>query len=88
MKREIEKRIERLELKTNLGIDVRAICTIYVTPGHIDRPVAGWSFGDWDNRVQVLREEGESDADLKQRAIALARTHIGPGKVPHLTSIG
>ncbi len=88
MKKEIDKRIKRLETRTK-SFDARnfVILTTYVTPGHIDRPVAGWSFGDWDDRVQVLREEGENDDELRKRAIALAREHL-PGSVPNLTSIG
>jgi hypothetical protein len=87
MKKEIEKRIERLETRTK-SFDFKdfAVFTTYVTPGHIDRPVAGWSFGDWDDRVKVLREEGETDDALRKRAIALARKHR-PGSVPNLSSI-
>lgn len=89
MKRNTEKRIERLEARTK-PFDTRntAVFTTYVTPGHIDRPVAGWSFGDWGARVKVLRAEGENDADLKRRALTLAREHLGEGNVPSLTSIG
>ena len=87
MKKDLVRRVERMESKIVSGIGSTAVFITYVTPGHIDRPVAGWSFGDWDNRIQVLRHDGESDDDLRQRAIALVREHL-PGSVPNLTSIG
>jgi hypothetical protein len=87
MKNDMLKRIEWLESKNNLGAGINAIFLRFVKPGQIDQPVAGWAFGDWDNRVQVLRKEGEAEDDLRKRAIALAREHIGLGKVPSLTSI-
>jgi len=88
MKRETEKRIERLESKSNLTSGVRAVFVRYVWPGHIDRPVAGWSYGEGVERVEVLRGLGEKDDILKQRALALARKHIGEQGIPCLTSIG
>jgi hypothetical protein len=86
MKTELVKRVERMESRIVLGIGAAAIFTTYVFPGHIDRPVKGWSFGDWNNRVQVLRRDGESDADLRKRAAVLFRELL-PGRVPDLTSI-
>ena len=59
-----------------------------MTPGFIDRPVAGWSFGEDAERVEVLRNEGENDDNLRRRAVDQAREHLGEGKVPSLTSIG
>jgi hypothetical protein len=88
MKRETEKRIERLESKNNFTSGVRAVFVQYVWPGHIDRPVAGWSFGEDAERVEVLRGEGEKDDILKQRALALARKHTGEQGTPCLTSVG
>jgi len=89
MKRDIKNRIERLESRTK-SFDARnmAVFIHYVTPGHIDRPVAGWSYGPWGDRVEVLRNEGENDDALRKRAVALAREHLGEGKVPSLTSVG
>ena len=89
MKTDTIKRVERLESRTK-SFDARnmAVFVRYVTPGHIDRPVAGWSYGPWGDRVEVLRKEGENDDNLRRRAVALAREHLGEGKVPSLTSIG
>jgi|GEM_PF-5013307 len=87
MKAELIRRVEKIESKITPGIGVSAILSRYVVPGHIDKPVDGWSFGPWDKRVQVLREAGESDEDLRRRAIAKAREHF-PGSVLSLTSIG
>jgi hypothetical protein len=88
MKADLLKRVERMESMVNIGAGIGAIFTRYVFPGHVDRPVAGWSFGDGDKRVKVLRGEGEDDDDLRRRAVALACEHIGEGNVPSLTSIG
>jgi hypothetical protein len=87
MKPDLLKRVERIESKTNFRVGVSAIFTTYVTPGHIDRPVAGWRFGEGTERMEVLRCEGENDDDLQERAVGLARKHIGEGNVPSLTSI-
>lgn len=86
MKTDFVKRVDRMESKVNPRAGVTAIFCRYVTPGHIDRPVAGWSFAGGVGRVEVLRGEGENDHDLKKRAIALAREHIGEG-IPSFTSI-
>jgi len=88
MKRETEKRIERLESKNNLGNSNRAAFVQFVWPGQIDHPVAGWSFGKGSERVEVLRIEGEKDDVFKQRALALARKHTGEQVTPCLTSVG
>ncbi len=87
MKRETEKRIERLESKANLGKGVRAVCVRYVEPGFINRPVSGWTFGPWGEQTEVLRNKGESDKELINRAIAFAREKLGV-EVPCLTSLG
>ena len=89
MKTDTIKRVERLESRTK-SFDARnmAVFIHYVTPGHIDRLVAGWSYGPWGDRVEVLRNEGENDDALRKRAVALAREHLGEGKVPSLTSVG
>jgi hypothetical protein len=87
MKRETEKRIKRLESKSNIGNGNRAVFVRYVWPGFIDRPVAGWKFGPWVKEIEVLRTEGENDKDLQSRALALARENIGKDDTPYLTSI-
>ncbi len=87
MKTDLIKRVERMESRVKFNVGDIVILTVYVTPGHIGRPVSGWSFGDWGKRVDVLRDEGENDEDLRRRAVALAREHF-PGVVPSLTSIG
>lgn len=89
MKTDTIKRVERLESRTK-SFDARnmAVFIHYVTPGHIDRLVAGWSYGPWGDRVEVLRNEGENDDNLRRRAVDQAREHLGEGKIPSLTSIG
>lgn len=89
MKTNFENRLKKLESqkKTNPGSNVSAIFVRYVHPGFIYAPVDGWKFGPWGEETEVLRNDGESDEDLKSRAIDLARKSLGV-KVPTLTSIG
>lgn len=86
MKTDLVKRVERMESKIVQGIGAVAVFTRAVYPGHIDRPVAGWRFGDGDGRVEVLRHEGETDEELRRRAVALFRAH-SPEGVPVFSSI-
>jgi hypothetical protein len=88
MKADLLKRVERIEeSRVNIGEGVAGIFCRYVAPGHIDRPVSGWLCGYGADRLEVLRGKGESDSELKERAVTLAREHIGKGNVPSFTSI-
>jgi hypothetical protein len=88
MKADLLKRVERIEeSRVNIGEGVAGIFVRYVTPGHLDSPVSGWRCDYGAERLEVLRGEGESDSDLKERAITLAREHIGKGNIPSFTSV-
>jgi len=88
MKKETEKRITDLEVKNNIGKGTRSAFIQFVWPGHIDRPVNGWSFEKDGERVEVLRGEGEENDNLKQRALTQARKHLGEQVTPCLISLG
>lgn len=73
MKTDLLKRIERIEQRTLPGDGITAIFRRIVEQGFIDRPVKGWCLGDGDDRVDVLRQYGETDDDLRERAASMSR---------------
>lgn len=76
MKSDLLRRLERMEQRTS----PREAITIFVnmvSPGSIDKVVAGWSFRCESELVEVRRKEGESDEDLKHRAEGTARKYLG-----------
>jgi hypothetical protein len=88
MKADLLKRVARIEGSVVNACDgVAGIFVRYVTPGHLDRPVSGWRYDSGADRFDVLRTEGETDNDLKERAITLACEHMGKGTIPSFTSL-
>lgn len=87
MKNDLLKRVERMEQRVACGEEHEAWFVNVVSPGAIGKPVIGWSFGTETEQVEVLRQEGENDEDLMQRAVALAREHLGKGSSPILISL-
>jgi hypothetical protein len=88
MKADLLKRVARIEeSRVNIGEGISGIFVVYVTPGHLDRPVSGWRYDYGADRFEVLRAEGETDNDLKERAITLACEHMGKGTIPSFTSL-
>ena len=87
MKAGILRRVERMEQKINPGDDDTAWFVEVVSPFAIGRPVSGWFFGTGSDKVEVWRQEGETDEDLQKRAETLARQHAGGGGIPFLISL-
>jgi hypothetical protein len=88
VKADLLKRVARVEGSVVNACDgVAGIFVRYVAPGHLDRPVSGWRYDSGADRFDVLRTEGETDSDLKERAVTLAREHIGKGIIQSFTSI-
>ena len=87
MRTDLLKRVERIESRFNPGEGITAIFRNIVSPDGTDRPVSGWSFRKGAEQVQVLRQEGETDESLAQRAETLARAHVERGGIPRLISL-
>ena len=71
-------RLKRIESNTMTDEDkIGAIFIHLVTPGELDKPVDGWSFGHGDNRVEVWRNADEDDERLRHRAADQCREQTG-----------
>ncbi|MBU0966928.1 MAG: hypothetical protein KKA54_11190 [Proteobacteria bacterium] len=80
MRNDLLKRVERIESKVNPGANITAIFRRIVEAegGHmVEKPVKGWSYDFGSEQVKVLRQEGENDQELGERAVNLAREQVG-----------
>lgn len=73
MANNLSNRLKKLESDTMTGDEVQPIFRRIVQPGSIDTIVNGWYFGDGDSWVNVWRNNGETDDDLRERAEGLCR---------------
>lgn len=69
-----------MEQRANLSEERTTVFVRLVKPG-AEGPVSGWSFGTGTEKVEVWRQEGETDEDLQQRAGHLAVEHKDWGNV-------
>lgn len=75
-----------MEQKTNTSENIFAWLVQVGSPGDIGNPVTGWSLRNGTERIEILRQDGETDEELERRAATDARKLLGGGRTPILIS--
>jgi hypothetical protein len=79
----LNKRVESMEKRSLSNDQIDAIFVRFVgaeqgKPGEL--PVLGWRFYDGSTSTNVMRNNGESDQELEDRAVFLARRRMTQGE--------